>query len=109
MSVGSKNAALQQEGFGIFSTCIAKHIRVEPEWISCSKNQKADYLSDIVDYDDWQLHKLIHVYRFTSYYNPQLLHFGPMKPRLVMNLQPGHAELFKSIDAFTCDWGGLFN
>ena len=106
MSVGGKNVALQQEAFGIFSTCIARHIRGEPEWIPRNKNKKADYLSRIIDHDDWKVNPSIfasldqcwgpHVVdRFASYYNAQLPCFNSRFSN------PGT----EAVDAFTCDWG----
>ena len=53
--VRSKNPNLQQEALAIFSTSVANNIRIEPEWISREENQIADYVSRIVDYDDWSL------------------------------------------------------
>ena len=36
--------------------CVAHHITIEPEWIPRKQNEVADYISKIVDYDDWMLH-----------------------------------------------------
>ena len=52
---GSKNPSLQQEAPAIFSTSVANSIRIEPEWIPREENELADYVSRIVDYDDWSL------------------------------------------------------
>ena len=50
---GSKNTSLQQEALAIFSASVANSIRIEPEWIPREENKLADYMSRIVDYDDW--------------------------------------------------------
>ena len=52
---GSRRPNLHAEALKIFAISIANHIRIEPEWIPRSENQLADYLSPIVDYDDWYL------------------------------------------------------
>ena len=39
--------------------CIHNQIQLEPEWISRELNEKADYLSRIVDHDDWLLNPII--------------------------------------------------
>ena len=52
---GSKKPQLQMEAMAIFSTTIANSITIEPEWIPRAQNEMADYLSRIVDYDDWSL------------------------------------------------------
>ena len=104
LSVGSKTAALQKEVFAIFSFSIANKIRIEPEWIPREENQQADYLSHLVDYDDWQIHprnfaELDYEWgphsidRFASFCNAQLPHFNSRF------WNPG-AE---AVDAFTCN------
>ena len=35
---------------------MAHHVRIEPEWIPREANQQADFISRIIDYDDWSLH-----------------------------------------------------
>ena len=108
--VGSKTAALQTEVFGIFSLCISKQIRIEPDWIPRTQNQKADYLSHLIDYDDWQIHPDIFakldrdwgphtIDRFATYYNAQLPRFNSRF------WNPGT----EAVDAFTCNWGDELN
>lgn len=38
-----------------FELCVQHQIHLEPEWVPREENQLADYLSRIVDYDDWYL------------------------------------------------------
>lgn len=54
--VGSRTASLHKEAFAIFVISMANQIRIEPEWIPHNKNQQANYLSRLVDHDDWQVH-----------------------------------------------------
>ena len=52
---GNRKLILQEEALAIFTTCVNHHIRLEPEWIPREANEFADYLSKLVDYDDWML------------------------------------------------------
>ena len=105
LSVGSKKPDLQNETLAIFSTSLAHCVHVEPEWIPRRDNEVADYLSRLVDYDDWSLGHVSFmeldrvwgphiVDRFASYYNTQLPRFNSRF------WNPGTED----VDAFTCDW-----
>ena len=37
----------------IFQTAKDNNVDIEVEWIPRTQNERADYLSKIVDYDDW--------------------------------------------------------
>lgn len=50
---GSMKADLQEIAFNIFLFCREHNILVDIQWIPRDKNQKADYLSKLVDYEDW--------------------------------------------------------
>ena len=102
---GSRKPNLHAEALAIFSISVANHIRIEPEWIPRANNHLADYLSRIVDYDDWYVDVSIFmrleqlwgphtVDRFASYYNTQL-------PRFNSRFWNPGAE---AVDAFTCNW-----
>ena len=52
---GSRKPTLQAEALAIFSVCMRNLIRIEPEWIPREQNKFADYLSRLVEYDDWML------------------------------------------------------
>ena len=55
LQVGSRKPDLQAEALVIFSISLSQHIHIEPEWVPREDNEVADYLSCIVDYDDWSL------------------------------------------------------
>jgi len=55
LTVGSKKADLQEQALAIFSISLTRCIHIEPEWIPGKENEVADYLSQIVDYDDWSI------------------------------------------------------
>ena len=59
VSKGSMKPELQSLAMYIFNICVEKHISIEMEWIPRTLNDKADYLSRIVDYDDWGIHPLL--------------------------------------------------
>ena len=70
-------------------------------------NQQADFISRIIDYDDWSLHPVLFktldqewgphtIDRFASYFNTQLPRFNSRF------WNPGT----EGVDAFTCDWRG---
>lgn len=50
---GSTNMDLQNMAFNIFTICLSRNITLELEWIPRTKNEKADYISKMVDYQDW--------------------------------------------------------
>ena len=50
---GSMKEYLHQLAVDIFHTAKENNIEIEVEWIPRSLNEKADYLSKIVDFDDW--------------------------------------------------------
>ena len=55
--VGSKKPLLQAIALEVFSLSVQYQIRLEP--VPRDLNEKADYLSRIIDYDDWQLRPLV--------------------------------------------------
>ena len=83
---GSRRQHLQDGAMSIFEVCLANNIRLDIAWIPRSLNDRADFISRIVDYDDWQLcsrifHQLDNMWgphtidRFASCYNSQLAHY----------------------------------
>ena len=52
---GSRKPELQAEALSILSLCVQNKIRIEPSWIPREQNAQADYLSRVVDFDDWRL------------------------------------------------------
>ena len=56
---GSRKPILQQEALTIFATLVKGKTKLGPEWILREVNQLADYLSRLVDYDDWMLNPLV--------------------------------------------------
>ena len=50
---GSMKEHLHILALDIFQTAKDNNIDIEVEWIPRTQNERADYLSKIVDYDDW--------------------------------------------------------
>ena len=110
LQVGSRKEHLQKVALDVFSLSMNNHIHLEPEWIPRELNERADYLSRIVDYDDWKLNPVVFgvleqvwgphtVDRFASCNNTQLPRFNSR------HWSPGT----EAMDAFTSHWGGENN
>ena len=107
LQVGSKKPDLHVVALKIFTICIHNQIQLEPEWIPRELNEKADYLSRIVDLDDWLLNPIIFhsvdkawglhtVDRFAEFHNKQT----PIGSRVARCWNPGT----EAVDAFVVDW-----
>ena len=54
IDVGSRKSSLQVEAKRFFfEICVLNGISIEPEWVPRSSNEQVDYLSRIVDINDW--------------------------------------------------------
>ena len=110
IEVGSRKPHIQAEALRVFHLAVQYQIHLEPSWIPREENECADYISRIVDLDDWQLNPFVFgmldsrygphtVDRFASTYNTQLQRFNSRY------WNPGS----EAVDAFTVDWGGENN
>ena len=106
IKVGSKKVELQAEALDMFKLSVQHNIIMEPKWIPREQNKVADYLSCIVDYDDWGLSVAVFqliedkwgphtVDRFPNSTNAKLLRFNSRF------LDIGS----EAVDAFTVHWG----
>ena len=106
VQVGSKKEHLQEGAMCIFQACLEHGVRLEMEWIPRDQNETADYISRIVDIDDWKVNPTIFqmfdslwgphtVDRFASGANTQLSRFNSRF------WSPGS----EAVDAFTVNWG----
>ena len=55
VEVGSTKLDLHRLAVKIFQFCAKHNIRLEVQWIPRKKNEKADYISRLIDFDDWQI------------------------------------------------------
>ena len=103
---GSSVGHLQRIAVDIFSFCTSNNVSFQAQWIPRAENQLADYLSRIVDPDDWSLsprlfHLIVdkwgpfHVDRMASHHNSRL-------PRFYSKFWCPGSE---AVDCFTQDWG----
>ena len=107
---GSMKEHLHSIAFNIFSICIQNGISIEIEWIPRNRNQKADYLSKMIDHDDWgvsfdffefvnSLFGPFTVDRFANASNKRLLRFNSKF------WNPG----VEAVDCFSQNWVGENN
>ena len=86
IEVGSMKLDLQRLAIKIFQFCVKHSIRLEVQWIPHTENEKADYISRLVDFDDWEItHDLLQsleqlwgphtVDCFANYYTAKLPRF----------------------------------
>ena len=103
---GSRKPLLQAEALTVFHLCVKHHLTIEPEWIPRRENQVADYLSRVVDEDDWMVHPMI--------FHQLDLMWGPHTVDRFANVNNRQLERFNSrfwdpeteaVDAFTVNWG----
>ncbi|XP_067648622.1 uncharacterized protein [Haliotis asinina] len=106
VSKGSMKADLQALALDIFRLCNEYNIRVDMQWIPRLDNERADYLSKIVDADDWGIQDYVFqhvsakwgpfdVDRFASYYNTKVVRFNSRF------WNPGS----DGVDALSVSWG----
>ena len=55
VEVGSMKLDLHKMARRIFDVCIRSGIQLEVQWIPRTSNQKADYISRLINTDDWQI------------------------------------------------------
>ena len=58
---GSKTHKLHVELLAVFWFCVMSGVTLTVQWIPRDENDRADYLSKIVDIDDWKLHPSLFV------------------------------------------------
>ena len=105
---GSMNSDLHDIALKIFNFSISNDIKIEIEWIPRSLNDKADYISKLIDPDDWEVTQ-----SFFDYINTI---WGPFEFDRFASFHTKKVHLFNSkfwtpgtygIDAF--DWAGYNN
>lgn len=102
---GSIKSTLQDIAFSIFHLCLQKRISLDIAWIPRTLNDQADFLSKLVDHDDWSVSQEFFEFmndlwgpftvdRFASHSNTKLPRFNS----LFWN--PGT----DAVDCFSQDW-----
>ena len=55
IEVGGMKLDLHRLAIKIFQFCAEHSIRLEVQWIPLTENEKADYISRLIDFDDWHI------------------------------------------------------
>ena len=107
VEVGSMNTELQGIANDIFQICMHHNIRIEVEWIPRNKNEQADFVSRLVDTDDWMISTpFFHI--LTKLWGPFSVdcfacHYNTKLPRFFSRFwNPGTS----GVDAFAQNWSG---
>ncbi|XP_072043483.1 uncharacterized protein, partial [Amphiura filiformis] len=102
---GSMNLELQNIAVDIFNVCKRFSISLEVQWIPRTENQEADYLSRLIDFDDWGvsrpffdfMNSLWGPYSVDRFADPINAKMGKFNSKFWC---PGTAQ----VDAFSLDW-----
>ena len=110
ISSGSMRPHLHNIAVDIFSFCSRFGISIEPEWIPRTNNEYADYLSKIVDYDDWAIadHVFSHL---NALWGPfSIDRFASRKNRKLIRYNSRFFERdSEGVDTFAFDWKDELN
>lgn len=107
---GSMKHHLQVIAYNIFKMCADSKISLDVQWIPRSENDKADFLSKIIDHDDWEV--TVEFFDFVS------LMFGPFTVDRFANFNNRKLLRYNSkfwnpeseaVDCFTKNWEGENN
>ena len=110
VEVGSMKEELQSLALHIFTMCVLNSIRLEVEWIPRSANDRADFLSKIVDYHDWRVRR--------KYFLLAENKWGPHSVDTFANHENAQLPRFNSrfwcpgteaVDAFSVPWANENN
>ena len=55
VDVGSMKLDLQKIAIDIFQFCIDQNISIDIQWVSREQNVRVDFISRLIDPDDWQI------------------------------------------------------
>ena len=103
LQVGSRKPDLQSVALKVLNLLIQYHIVLEPEWVP---REKADYLSRIIDYDDWFLNPVVFAELDAAWGPHTVDRFADFHNRFHSRCwNPGS----EAVDAFTVNWRGENN
>lgn len=104
---GSMKLDLQNVALKIFQFCMENSISIDTEWVPREFNDYADYISNIIDYDDWSISDT--VFRNLN------CKWGPFEVDWFASDHNNKLDCFFSrfsvpsssgVDAFSYDWSG---
>ena len=107
---GSRKEHLQDGAMAIFETCFQHNIKIEVEWIPRSENERADFVSRIVDHDDWGLDPSLFQVIDTSWGPHTVDCFATQYNALLSRF---HSRFWvpgcEAVDTFTTNWRNELN
>lgn len=108
ISKGSMKCHLQDIALDIYKQCLHYNLSLHVEWIPRTENERADFISRIVDFDDWGISEDLFLY-MDSLWGPHEIDWFANDDNHKLPVFYSRYWNVKSIgiDAFTVDWGGI--
>ena len=105
---GSMKTELQSIALCIFQNCMQNNISIDLEWVPRTDNDKADYISRIIDYDDWGVVDELFIY-LDSLWGPHEIDWfaNDDNHKLTVFYSRYWTVNSMGIDAFTMNWHGV--
>ena len=105
VQAGSRKPYLQEGAMSIFERCLQHSIKLEMSWIPRSLNERADYISRIVDHDDWLINPCVFAW-LNSLWGPFTV--DNFADHVNAKLPIFHSKFWcpgtSAVDTFTTDW-----
>ncbi|CAC5392225.1 unnamed protein product [Mytilus coruscus] len=92
---GSMKPELQDIALCIFENCLTHNISIDADWVHRTFNEKADYISRIIDYDDWGVGEQLFTYLDSLWGPHETALDGPHK--ITSEISPTDSDLVKNI------------
>ncbi|VDI81742.1 Hypothetical predicted protein [Mytilus galloprovincialis] len=105
---GSMKPELQDIALCIFENCLTHNISIDAEWVPRTFNEKADFISRIIDYDDWGVGEQLFTY-LDSLWGPHEIDWFANDDNHKLTVFYSRYWTVNSIgiDAFTVNWNGV--
>ncbi|CAG2242111.1 unnamed protein product [Mytilus edulis] len=104
---GSMKPELQDIAMCIFENCLIHNISIDVVWVPRTLNEKADFISRIIDYDDWGIDEQLFTY-LDSLWGPHEIDWfaNDDNHKLTVFYSRYWTVNSMGIDAFTINWQG---
>ncbi|CAC5408504.1 unnamed protein product [Mytilus coruscus] len=108
VSKGSTKSVLQKLALDIFSTCIKHNVNIDMVWVPRAENETADFLSRIVDSDDWSISEFVFQI-VESLWGPHEVDWFASDDNFILIVFYSRFWNVNSsgVDAFSVDWRGI--
>ena len=108
VSKGSTKTVLQKLSLDIFNACIKHSVNIDIVWIPRTENERADYLSRIVDSDDWGISEFVFQIVETLWGPHEVDWFASDDNYKLIVFYSRFWNVYSAgVDAFTVDWRGI--